>query len=94
MEEGSEEDDPSLLKTHREIFMAEMAVHCRCKRIPRGFDADHEHGVDLRRKSFAVHRNLSDAAVCAVDLPEQLTGIYQQTTPLVEFVCDALDLPF
>jgi len=64
------------------------------KRAPKGFDAEHRHIDDLRRKTFAVHRSLSDAEVCAPDFAATLAGHYQAASPLIRFLCVALELPF
>jgi uncharacterized protein (TIGR02453 family) len=64
------------------------------KRAPKGFDPDHRHIEDLRRKSFAVRRDLSDAEVCAPGFDQALAAHYQAASPLLQFLCEALELPF
>lgn len=64
------------------------------KRVPRGFDRDHVHADDLRRKSLAIHSPFPDEAVCAEDFADQLAARFAQAAPLVAFTCEALGLPF
>lgn len=64
------------------------------KRAPKGFDPEHRHIADLRRKSFAVSRPLSDAEVTAPDFAPTLVGHYRDAAPLVRFLCDAVGVPF
>ncbi len=64
------------------------------KRVPRGYDKNHEHARDLRRKSIAVHKKLSDAEVTAPDFQSKLASTFEDGAPLVEFVCEALGLAY
>ncbi len=64
------------------------------KRVPRGYDADHVHGDDLRRKTLAVFRPLLDSTVTAPEFANELAQTYRDAAPLVEFLCDAVGLPF
>ena len=63
-------------------------------RPPRGYDKEHPHVEDLKRKSFAVKRIFSDAAVCEADFLDQFADVCADAAPLAAFVCAALDLPF
>ena len=63
-------------------------------RPPRGYDKEHPHVEDLKRKSFAVKRIFSDAAVCEADFLDQFADACADAAPLSAFVCAALDLPF
>ncbi|MEZ4320097.1 MAG: DUF2461 domain-containing protein [Myxococcota bacterium] len=64
------------------------------KRVPRGFDANHPHADDLRRKSLAVHRSLTDAEVTAPDFQGHLAAAFSDGAPLVELLCEAVGLPY
>ena len=64
------------------------------KRPPRGFDGAHEHIEDLKRKSFAVHRKLSEGAVTADDAVERVAAEFAKATPLVALLCESQGLPF
>jgi uncharacterized protein (TIGR02453 family) len=64
------------------------------KRPPRGFDAEHAHIEDLKRKSFYVMTEApADHALEAGFVDEVLEG-FRRAAPLNRFVTGALDLPF
>lgn len=62
------------------------------KRPPKGFDKDHVHIEDIKRKSFAVHSPLSDAVILADDLPEQFADACRRAMPFVRFLAEAVDI--
>jgi uncharacterized protein (TIGR02453 family) len=64
------------------------------ERPPRGFDAEHVHIDDLKRKSFYVMTEAEPATALQADFPDAVTRAFQRAAPLARFVCDALDLPF
>jgi uncharacterized protein (TIGR02453 family) len=64
------------------------------ERPPRGFDAEHVHIDDLKRKSFYVMTEAEPATALQADFPDTVTRAFQRAAPLARFVCDALDLPF
>lgn len=64
------------------------------KRAPKGFDADHEHVEDLKRKDWAVHRPLGEAAITADDAVDRVAAAFAQASPLMDFLCKAQGLPF
>ena len=64
------------------------------KRAPRGFDAEHEHADDLRRKSFFVMTEARPEDACSPAFAGQVAGGFRAAAPLARFVCDALELPF
>jgi uncharacterized protein (TIGR02453 family) len=64
------------------------------KRAPKGFDPDHEHVEDLKRKSLAVWRPLSDAEVCDAGFQDQLLRRFGEGEPFMTFLCEAVGLPF
>lgn len=63
-------------------------------RPPRGFDPEHPLIDDLQRKDFVASTTLSDAQVIEADLPKMLAVHYQQVAPMVEYLCDAVELDF
>lgn len=63
-------------------------------RPPKGYDKDHLHIEDLKRKSFAVQRILRDDEVTSPDLLDLFVGACQDAAPLNRFLAGALDLPF
>lgn len=64
------------------------------KRPPRGFNAEHVHIDDLKRKSFYVMTEAEPEAALGADFADTVTRGFQRAAPLVRFVCDALALPF
>ncbi len=64
------------------------------KRPPRGFDAEHIHIEDLKRKSFYIMTEASPRSMLKVDFLDQVSDAFRRAAPLNRFVCDALELPF
>jgi len=64
------------------------------KRPPRGFDAEHVHIDDLKRKSFYVMTELDAAEALKPDFVEVVTEGFRRAAPLNRFITDALNLPF
>ncbi|MEO0601677.1 MAG: TIGR02453 family protein [Myxococcota bacterium] len=64
------------------------------KRAPKGFDADHEHIEDLKRKSFAAMTSLDETDVVGDEAVERVAEAFAQTAPLIRFLCESQDLPF
>ncbi len=64
------------------------------KRPPRGYDADHVHVDDLKRKSFAVMTSLEEAQVTGEEQVQQVAAIFGRSAPLVRFLCASQGLPF
>jgi uncharacterized protein (TIGR02453 family) len=63
-------------------------------RPPRGFAPDAPCMDALRRKDFIALTEVSDAFVCRADLPAATAALFSRTTPLMRFLCGALDLDF
>jgi len=64
------------------------------KRPPRGFDANHPHIEDIRRKSFYV---MTEAPVEDAFQPafiDQVELAFRHAAPLNRFICNALGLAF
>ncbi|MEJ8568384.1 DUF2461 domain-containing protein [Elongatibacter sediminis] len=64
------------------------------KRPPRGFNAEHVHIEDLKRKSFYVMSEAEPEAALSADFPDTVTQGFQRAAPLTRFVCDALELEY
>lgn len=64
------------------------------KRPPRGFDAEHPHIEDLKKKSFYVATEVSAAASLRPDFADQVTDGFKLAAPMMHFITDALELPF
>ena len=56
-------------------------------RAPRGFEKDHPLIAEIKRKDFIAVRTLEADAVTEPDLPDRLMAMFQQTTPLVKWLC-------
>ena len=66
----------------------------RLTRPPRGFSAAAPHAEDLKRKDFIAIGNLEIDDVLAADLPKRLTTRFKAATPLMAFLCGALNLQY
>ena len=66
----------------------------RLKRVPTGFDRDHEFADDLRNKDFYGWAELSEREATTPGFLDRYTEICRAASPLMRFICDALDLEF
>jgi uncharacterized protein (TIGR02453 family) len=64
------------------------------KRVPSGFDKDHEFADDLRRRDFFGWATLSEEDALAPDFLDRYTRVCQSATPLMRFLCDVLGVEF
>lgn len=64
------------------------------KRAPKGFDPDHQHIEDLRRKSYAVWQPLTDAEVTSDAFLTDFVERCATAKPLMTFLCKAIDAPW
>jgi uncharacterized protein (TIGR02453 family) len=64
------------------------------KRAPRGFDADHPCIEDIKRKEFLAVATKPPAFLLEPDLLREATSTFAAATPLMRFLCRALELPF
>ena len=64
------------------------------KRPPRGFDPDHEHIEDLKRKDFIASAKVSRKSATAPDFLEQYAGMCRNAAGYMEFLTRSLGLPF
>ncbi|MCA1714513.1 MAG: DUF2461 domain-containing protein [Gammaproteobacteria bacterium] len=63
-------------------------------RPPRGFAGDFEFIDDLRHRNFVALRAIDDAVMLGPRLRQTLAKDLQGLTPLVDYLCAALDLEF
>jgi len=63
-------------------------------RPPRGFDAAHPFIGDIRRKSFVVGCDSTEAAARSPELVNHVESCFKAAAPLVRFLCGALSVPF
>ena len=64
------------------------------KRPPRGFDAEHRHIEDLKKKSFYVATEAPPASALKPEFLDEVTEGFRLAAPMMHFVTDALELPF
>jgi uncharacterized protein (DUF2461 family) len=64
------------------------------KKVPRGYDPDHAHAEDLKRKDFGVSQSIGDDALTGRALPRELGKRFESAAPVLEFLCKAVGLPF
>ena len=64
------------------------------KRPPRGFDPNHRFVEDLKRRHFVAIADLSEEEACAPDFPHQLIEYYRVGQRFMEFITDAVRLPW
>ncbi|MDH3788426.1 MAG: DUF2461 domain-containing protein [Xanthomonadales bacterium] len=64
------------------------------KRPPRGFDAQHVHIDDLKRKSFYIMTEVPADHALKPEFINEVTEGFRRALPLNRFITDALDLPF
>ena len=63
-------------------------------RPPRGFDKDHEHIDDIKRKSFIAVRDLDAAAATSPRFQKTVESSFAAAEPLMRFLCKAVGVPF
>ena len=64
------------------------------KRAPKGYAVDHPLIDDLKRKDFIAATQLTQKDVTRPDFVKQFATLCKTGSPLVEFLCDALEVPF
>ncbi|MCP4982435.1 MAG: DUF2461 domain-containing protein [Gammaproteobacteria bacterium] len=62
------------------------------KRPPRGFDADHEHIEDLKRKSFFLMRREPPEIILDDGFVSEVDKTFRAAKPLMEYICYAQDI--
>jgi uncharacterized protein (TIGR02453 family) len=64
------------------------------KRVPSGFDKEHPHAEDLKRKDFFAWGRLSEEEVTAPGFLDRYTELCRSAAPLMRFLCRALDVAY
>ena len=64
------------------------------KRPPRGFDAQHVHIEDLKRKSFFIMTEAPAPDALKPEFIDAVTEGFRRAMPLNRFIAGALELPF
>ncbi len=68
--------------------------HDRLKRPPRGYDPEDPFIEDLKRKSFTASTTFTQKEACASDFPARFATSCRQKTSLMEFLTNAVELPW
>lgn len=63
-------------------------------RPPRGFDPAHPFIGDIKRKSFFAMSEGSVKLAQSPKLPDEVTEAFRAASPLMKFLCAALDVPY
>jgi len=63
-------------------------------RPPRGFDPDHPLIDDIKKKSFFVMRHEGTALAQSPALVGAVADTFRAASPLMKFLCGALDVPY
>ena len=64
------------------------------KRPPRGYDVDHPHIEDLRRKSFFLKHNVEPSLIMKPEFIDETVQAFMHAAPLMKFVTNAMGLSF
>ena len=64
------------------------------KRPPKGFDAEHPHAEDLKRKDHIAIATLSDDEMLGEGVVARVLELFERAVPYMAFQCAALDVPF
>lgn len=64
------------------------------KRPPRGFDAEHAHIDDIKRKSFIAVKEMAPAGCVKPRFQQQVETAFRAATPYMRFICKAVAVPF
>jgi uncharacterized protein (TIGR02453 family) len=62
------------------------------KRPPRGFDADHEHIEDIKRKSFFLMRHEAPGIILDDGFVREVEKTFEAAMPLMEYIGFAQDI--
>ncbi len=63
-------------------------------RPPRGFDADHPHIEDIKRKSFFLMRQETAAAAQSAKFVHEVEATFRAASPFMSFLCTAIGQPY
>lgn len=63
-------------------------------RPPRGFDAEHPHAEDIRRKSFFVMETGTRKRALSPLFLDDVEAAFIETKPFMKFLCESVGAPF
>lgn len=64
------------------------------KRPPKGYSVDHPAIEDLKRKDFIAIQSLDESQLYSKKLVSEVSKQFKQGKEFLEFICEALQLPF
>jgi uncharacterized protein (TIGR02453 family) len=64
------------------------------KRVPSWADQEHPFADDLRRKDFFGSARFTESDVLAPGFVGEYASVCRAAAPLMQFLCDALDVPY
>jgi uncharacterized protein (TIGR02453 family) len=91
---GSIADDPKAWLAGKRVGGRFQLGGDSLKRAPAGYDPDHPLIDDLKRKDFICFAPLSERDVCAKGFVDEFARLCSETSPLVRFLCGAVDAPY
>jgi uncharacterized protein (TIGR02453 family) len=103
---GMWQPDPPALAAIREAIVAKPAAWAKARKVglsgdgealkkaPRGFDPEHEHVEDLKRRSFTASVGLADAQVASPGFARTYVAAARKLAPLGAFLADAVGAPW
>jgi len=87
-------DDPKAWRAGKRVGERFQLGGDSLKRAPAGYDPDHPLIEDLKRKDFICFTPLSEKDVCAPGFVDNFAGMCRDASPLIRFLCAAVDAPF
>ena len=63
-------------------------------RPPRGFDPEHRHIEDIKRKSFFVMHKGTARQAAKSEFVDEVAQTFKAAGPLMRFLCKAVDVPY
>jgi uncharacterized protein (TIGR02453 family) len=64
------------------------------KRPPKGYDPEHLHLEDLKRKSFFAMRHEKPGIIYDNNFADEVEETFKAAKPLMKYLCFAMDIPF
>jgi uncharacterized protein (TIGR02453 family) len=64
------------------------------KRPPKGYDPEHQHIEDLKRKSFFIMRHEKPDIIYNKTFIDEVEKTFKAAKPLMQYICFAQNIPF
>ena len=64
------------------------------KRVPKDYGPDFVYGDDVRKKSFTATTKLTQKRVTSASFDDDLANLFSDASPYVDFLCQAVNLPY